>query len=422
MFLCGKTQYVAEEEGADLLTEAAKALAVDEPETAAEAEVMAADLVWRAGERDRAAEHLGRADTLLADLPLSRSKAYLLGQLSRFRMLAGDAEVGIRVGEEALRMADELELDDLRSFVLNNIGAARSTRGDVEGLADIERSVAIAEDIRDPWHTVRGYGNLAGMVVALGDLRRGAALHDQAIELTSRFGVGWGAHFLPAEKALDHYWAGRWEEAERLAEEVIAWGEQGTRQFVETWCRDLRGAIRLARDDLAGALADTAEGLELARHFQDTQVLWPALACHARTALAAGREQDAQVLVDELIQRWEGPLDLLPWAWVVDLAWAASALGREQRFLEAASRAYATRWLEATTAIVSGDLLGAARVFGEMGDVSDEAYARLRAAELLAEGSRAEADEQLQKALAFHRSVGATRYIREGEALLAKSA
>jgi hypothetical protein len=44
------------------------------------------------------------------------------------------------------------------------------------------------------------------------------------------------------------------------------------------------------------------------------------------------------------------------------------------------------------------------------------------AAQLVAEGRRAEADEQLRRALAFYRSVGATRYVREGEALLAASA
>lgn len=37
-------------------------------------------------------------------------------------------------------------------------------------------------------------------------------------------------------------------------------------------------------------------------------------------------------------------------------------------------------------------------------------------------GHRADADEQPQLALAFWRSVGATRYVRRGEALLAKSA
>jgi len=41
---------------------------------------------------------------------------------------------------------------------------------------------------------------------------------------------------------------------------------------------------------------------------------------------------------------------------------------------------------------------------------------------LVEEGRRAEADEHLRRALAFYRSVRATRYIREGETLLAASA
>jgi hypothetical protein len=58
-----------------------------------------------------------------------------------------------------------------------------------------------------------------------------------------------------------------------------------------------------------------------------------------------------------------------------------------------------------------------------MGAVTDEAHDRLRLAEVLVQQSRrAEADTQLQRALAFYRSVGATRYIRQAEALLAASA
>jgi hypothetical protein len=52
-----------------------------------------------------------------------------------------------------------------------------------------------------------------------------------------------------------------------------------------------------------------------------------------------------------------------------------------------------------------------------------EAHARLRAVEhLRAEGRHADADEQLERALTFWRSVGATRYVRRGEALLAATA
>jgi thioredoxin-like negative regulator of GroEL len=72
---------------------------------------------------------------------------------------------------------------------------------------------------------------------------------------------------------------------------------------------------------------------------------------------------------------------------------------------------------------VGGDLLRGAEIFAEIGHLPNEAYTRLRAAkQLVAEGRRTEADEQLRTALAFFRSVGATRYVREGEELLAASA
>ena len=77
----------------------------------------------------------------------------------------------------------------------------------------------------------------------------------------------------------------------------------------------------------------------------------------------------------------------------------------------------------AAIAMGAGDLQDATAIYGEVGHRPAEAYARLRAAELLVgEGRRAEADAVLGQALAFWRSVGATAYVREGEALLAASA
>ena len=71
----------------------------------------------------------------------------------------------------------------------------------------------------------------------------------------------------------------------------------------------------------------------------------------------------------------------------------------------------------------SRDIPAASDIYGEMGAVVHEAFFRQRSAEqLVAEGRRAEADEQLRPTLAFYRSVGATRYVREGEALMAATA
>jgi hypothetical protein len=82
-----------------------------------------------------------------------------------------------------------------------------------------------------------------------------------------------------------------------------------------------------------------------------------------------------------------------------------------------------TPWLEAARAYADGGFEEAAEILGDIGAVPDEAHARVRAAEALVEaGRRSEADAQLQRALAFYRSVGATAYIREVESQFAASA
>ena len=63
-------------------------------------------------------------------------------------------------------------------------------------------------------------------------------------------------------------------------------------------------------------------------------------------------------------------------------------------------------------AILDGELEHAADLFARIGSLPDEAYARLRTRE----------PEQVRRALAFYRSVGATAYLREAEALLATTA
>jgi hypothetical protein len=52
----------------------------------------------------------------------------------------------------------------------------------------------------------------------------------------------------------------------------------------------------------------------------------------------------------------------------------------------------------------------------------DEGYARLKAGEkLLADGRAVDARVELDKALEFYRSLGATRYVRQAEALLGEA-
>jgi tetratricopeptide (TPR) repeat protein len=320
-------------------------------------------------------------------------------------------------------MATALGLDEIRSHALTNIGTARSHLADVDGIRDLEQSIEIAEQIGSP-QILRAYNNLFASYATLGDLDRAAATVRAGLLVADRFGnAGTPARFLRYELLHIAYWEGRWDEALELIEASLS--EIGPGHHLSRWSFEMRGRIRLARDDVAGALEDAQKSLELGRQAKDPETFFPALSFAAVAALAAGRRQDAERLAGELLAL--KPVDhpiphhVSP---LFDLAWVLTALERSEELAESARQApIRTRQTQAAGALASGDYARAAEMYAEIGARPNEAYARLRAAgQLVDAGRRTEADAQLQSALAFWRSVGATRYIREGEALMAASA
>jgi hypothetical protein len=70
--------------------------------------------------------------------------------------------------------------------------------------------------------------------------------------------------------------------------------------------------------------------------------------------------------------------------------------------------------------VATAEFQQAAALYAEIGSGPDEALARLHAGRRLLAGGRAsEAKAELNRALEFHRRVGAERHVREGETLLA---
>jgi hypothetical protein len=177
--------------------------------------------------------------------------------------------------------------------------------------------------------------------------------------------------------------------------------------------------VRLARGDIGNAQADTDRLLEFFSTSQDAQVVWMALEVSAFARLAAGDREACEHLVDRLVESidWDSPVSSPN---IALLAVVMHALGRGGELADlTAGVKTRTPWLEAALASAAGDFVGAADVYQRMGDRPDEAYARLKAAErLVEEGRGPEARDQLERALAFFRSVRATAYIEQAEALL----
>ena len=320
-------------------------------------------------------------------------------------------------------MATALGLDEIRSHALNNIGTSRVDQGDRAGIRDLELSIRIATELGSP-ASARGYNNLFSNYVTLGSLDKAAEAVRTGVEVAERFGeAGAFARWLRFERIYPAYWEGRWDESAELVEETFS--ELGRTHALSRWAFEIRGRMRLAKDDVQGAVEDAEASLPLGRQAKDPQTLIPALSFAAVASLAAGRVDDAERLADELLARDVAahriPHHVSP---VFDLAWVLIALGRSAELVEAVDAVrIRTPWMDAAAAIARGEYLRAADRYAEIGARPNEAYTRLRAvAQLVESGRRAQADEQLQKALAFWRSVGATRYIREGKTLLTKSA
>jgi tetratricopeptide (TPR) repeat protein len=293
-------------------------------------------------------------------------------------------------------------------------------RGDRGGIQDLERSIEIADSINSVEST-RAFGNLASALADFGELRQAAEMGKEALLRAERFGLQDWILWLRGDSAVAPYYAGRWDESlselDALIEEFAL-----HRFWMETWCRMQRGRILLARGELAAAREDVERALELAREAKDPQVLWPALTL---AAVAAQEPDRARALVDEFLSEWEaqGSGTWSESVWLPDLVMVAPVVGREERLLAGLAKVeQMSPWRRATAAALSGDGRAAAEIYRKMGAGPEEARARLQAAgQLVREGRRAEADAELERALTFWRSVGATAYVREGEALLAEA-
>jgi class 3 adenylate cyclase/tetratricopeptide (TPR) repeat protein len=416
----GRSLSVAEAAGAEILMDARDGLRdLGDRATAAEAEILLAELAHNEGRHRDIREAIKRATELLDGTPTTPSKAFVLSNVSRFLMVSSETDDAIRIGEEALAMANELGLDVIRAHALNNIGTARFQAGDLRGIDELEQSIEISESINSP-ESVRAYQNLATVLGQLGNLRRAWQLKDEARRLGDRFGTAHDIRWMAAEYIGQLYSRGEWDEALRLADEFIAESEAGAPHYMEHSARAFRARILLARGDTGAALDDAEKALELAEQAKDPQAFVPPLAFSGILLLRLNRPGEAAARLDRALEL--GGLTVMEET-TLELVWLAAALGRGAEVGSSVAADVPSPWDEAAQAIDAGDFEQAATLCADIGVAVDEAHARLRAAETLsAAGRRTEAALQLERALVFYRSVGATRYISEGEAVLAASA
>ena len=413
----GRSLYRADDERAGSVLERARTALDDADDVAGEAfaEAMLSHIAWYRGDGDAATRLIDRAVQLVDGQPASELKARVLARAAGRAQVAGRDADAVRLASEALTLADELNIVELQVHARVTLGSGRLGLGDLDGLHDMERAYALGLKANSLEAARAGY-NLGVTHFLLGDIRRYRQLHAESRGVMERFGDAAMIRFSQGGEPSLSYFVGEWDTALRQADEFIA-ACAAEPHYQENHVRAFRSAIRFARDDVDGALADIDAGFSGP---SDPQSQGPVLAVAARIFCELGDPRAVDTSLNVLRMGFGTTPEPLS---MVTLSPIEVPDPVRDRLLEVVA-AYPTspsRWVAGGRAALEGRFLDAAEIYAGMPFLSVEADVRLRAAEaLFADGRPADAEKQLELALAFWRSVGATRYIRAAEQLRAR--
>ena len=257
----------------------------------------------------------------------------------------------------------------------SSTSAPRVNTGDAGGLEDLERAIEIASAAGSS-DVARASNNLSVSVwswatcaVATSSWRerwRTAAASDSPASSDS-----------PATSSSGLFRIGRWDDALE-AEEVPGSVRCREPHYHEGGMRLRRALVRLARDDVDGALEDARKVMTLTQSAGDPQQRVPWLSGCARLLVDAGRRDEARPAA-------RGCFGRSPWLGLFAISrssrGSSGATRRSPRIISSTARR--DEWTDAARGVLRGDFARAAEILAEIGDAELGVAARLRAAERL---------------------------------------
>jgi len=343
-------------------------------------------LRWFLGENEAAEREARAALDLLEGLPPGPELAMAYSNMSQLRMLARASDAGIAWGERAIALAEQLGEDEILVHALNNVGSSQCQRGDRDGRATLERSLALALRAGLAEHAARAYTNLASQMVesreyAVADvhLERGIAYcREHDVDSWRLYMTGW--------LARSHLDQGRWDDAADAAAAVLRYPNPAAPSRIKPLT--VVGRLRARRGD-PGAWESLGEALRLAAGTAELQRLAPVAVARA----------EARWLDGELDLVAGETTDTLAAALESDDPWAAGELAVWRRRAGVREDLPQADLAEPWALELDGDGEAAARAWSEIGCPYEAALAL----------AAAEGEEPLRRSLAGLERLGATR-------------
>ena len=260
--------------------------AVGATRSAASAYSLLGNIFFQLGGADRMRAALERSLELLEPLPPGPDLVETYGRMVPLEGLSGrPPEVGLEWAEKAISLGERLGLEHELGRAYQWRGLMRCELGDLAGIEDLERGLALALEFR-PISVVPGYVNLADQVWRQRGPTAALEIQRTAIALSTRRG---GTPTWPlAESCWMLYDLGEWDELLRVAEGIRRVEEEHGAAQPGAMADSYAALVLVRRGTLDEGAAIAADVLGRARDIEDPQVLGPALAASALAEEARG--------------------------------------------------------------------------------------------------------------------------------------
>lgn len=232
-----------------------------------------------------------RAIEVLGELSPGPELAAAYQMQAHLRMLNRDNEDAIRIGQQAIDLAEQTGAMDTLIYAYNSVGTAMLLLGDDQGRDYLERSIALAQEEGLDDYAAAAYGNLGS---AYGELYRflEADLYlSEGIAFCAERDLDFDRYYMMSWESLSQLHQGRWDEATVVAADVLRHPQVSAISQIMTLTA--LGRVRARRGD-PDVWEVLDQALELAEQTGTLQRLAPVRAARAEAAWLAGNAEQTK--------------------------------------------------------------------------------------------------------------------------------
>jgi class 3 adenylate cyclase/tetratricopeptide (TPR) repeat protein len=224
--------------------------------------------------------------------------------------VAGDNADAVSWADKALALADEIGLQDEEVLALQYRGAARSQAGDVGGLDDLRRALALGIEVGLGEETAIAYNNLALQLWSWVGPAQAAAVYEQMIAFCRVRGFAMLEMWAEGGSLDCLFDLGEWDRLSERAGRMLEWDRAHGGTRVGIWPLQMLAWVALRRGDVARARELLPETMRRSRGIGYAEYLAPVLMLAAELAALEGGTEEAVSLVDEFLAGSEDQPDL----------------------------------------------------------------------------------------------------------------